>query len=61
MEFLLCLLGVLLIISAFVDVSFIIKEKIEKKPEINIRITKILEREYKKNNWEKNESTSDGC
>jgi len=54
-EFLLCLLGALLIISAFIDIALTLKEKLEKTPIINKKISRIIEQNYKENNWIRNE------
>jgi len=54
LEFLLCLLGFILVLYAFIDIALIIKEKLN-APEVDRKTTKIIEIVLRENNWEKNE------
>ena len=57
-EFLLCLLGAILIISTFIDIAFILKEKLEISPIINKKIDEIIKQNHKEHNWIRNERTN---
>lgn len=61
LEFLFCLLGFLLIVSAFIEIAITLKEHLEKKPEIYNKINNIKKVILKENNWKPYaKSTSDG-
>lgn len=59
LEFLLCLLIVLMVLSSVIDIEINLKEKLEKLPDYSVRVEAIKRAVYKENNWYEYEGT--GC